>query len=903
MKLKWGMWVLAGWLAWGGGTAAHAADDVASLTQRVAQCMSAGQWLQALPLQQKLLAVTEQTSGQGSEPACYQMEALARTESFLGLLPQAAVMYERARLGWSNLDLRKQGPRHRQDALRCTVDRCEVLVRMGEFEEAHGLQEAVLANGEASPLMRAMVAVQRADMGEYASAWKVLDELPQVSNDAITNLSRGLIAQQLGDGRTAEACFKACIEVAMPQTREYFYSALGAFYLKFKDYPHALTAYAKATPDPAAPALSAVCQAHLGHAAAALPMLGQALATSEKGSGPLSQQTIEYRILLANVAHLARHLPLAREQYDLLLRDGLQRVPAVDRHNIMRGLAEVMISQSQTAEAARLAADLEKAEDAMLGQVLSFTDEQQRLQYVATIDPYLLWAALGSGPDMARAVLRHKGIVLDSMIEDERLGDGDTARELRAARTRLNALRLRHPDRIGDLATQQAEARVHQLESALAGQVAAGGTTRTELTVDPAQVQQRLRSDSVLLDIVRYNRYPHDPTLEPYGNTVQAYGAVLLAPSGPPQWIPLDGDASDIERLVGLYMKRASNSTDRELKPILNALYDRLWIPLASHFPATTKRVLLSPDGQLNFVSFATLLGPDGKFVGEKFDVSYLSSGRDLLRQPVPPAPEGVQIFANPDFDHGAGRSPSENHASNRDLTLGERVQFTAMHFDPLPGTAEEGAMLARLADSWHVPAEVHSQQHATRQALMQLHAPRYLHLATHGFILPEVASNDLDFSLAHQMMRSGLALAGANMTAADWASGRVPSAADDGILSAADAGTLDLRGTTLVTLSACQTARGEARAGEGVLGLRRGFVQSGASHLLMTLWPIDDAATVKFMRDFYEAARTADPAIALAQTQRKWLVKLRAEGGLATAVSIAGPFIMSSVGPAAASR
>jgi CHAT domain-containing protein len=100
------------------------------------------------------------------------------------------------------------------------------------------------------------------------------------------------------------------------------------------------------------------------------------------------------------------------------------------------------------------------------------------------------------------------------------------------------------------------------------------------------------------------------------------------------------------------------------------------------------------------------------------------------------------------------------------------------------------------------------------------------------------------------------------------------------------------------VTLSACDTGSGEARAGEGVMGLRRGFIEAGAQNLLMTLWPISDEVTVQIMTDFYDAAHEKRNApAALAKVQRDWLVKLRKERGLAKAVNLAGPFIMSSQG------
>src|SRR5207302_10895091 len=108
---------------------------------------------------------------------------------------------------------------------------------------------------------------------------------------------------------------------------------------------------------------------------------------------------------------------------------------------------------------------------------------------------------------------------------------------------------------------------------------------------------------------------------------------------------------------------------------------------------------------------------------------------------------------------------------------------------------------------------------------------------------------------LLNPMLRSGVALAGAQKTLRAWARGETPPADNDGIVTAEEVGGLKLDATWLVVLSACDTGSGEARAGEGVMGLRRGFVQAGAQNLLMTLWPISDQTTVDIMLAFYEAA------------------------------------------------
>ena len=153
---------------------------------------------------------------------------------------------------------------------------------------------------------------------------------------------------------------------------------------------------------------------------------------------------------------------------------------------------------------------------------------------------------------------------------------------------------------------------------------------------------------------------------------------------------------------------------------------------------------------------------------------------------------------------------------------------------------------------------------------------------------------------LKNPMHRSGLALAGARRTLDAWTKGDAPPSDNDGIVTAEEVGGLKLKGTWLVVLSACDTGTGKAKAGEGVLGLRRGFIQAGAQNLLMTLWPISDETTVQIMLDFYNRAFASGNAPqSLMDVQREWLVKLRKEKGLLYAVNRAGPFIMSSQGNA----
>jgi CHAT domain-containing protein len=125
------------------------------------------------------------------------------------------------------------------------------------------------------------------------------------------------------------------------------------------------------------------------------------------------------------------------------------------------------------------------------------------------------------------------------------------------------------------------------------------------------------------------------------------------------------------------------------------------------------------------------------------------------------------------------------------------------------------------------------------------------LHIATHGFFLRDEGTQAdaatgprVRSKIDNPLLRSGLALAGANL--------RAGGKNEDGILTALEASGLNLWGTKLVVLSACDTGLGEISNGEGIYGLRRAFALAGAESMLMSLWPASDYATQKLMAEYY---------------------------------------------------
>jgi len=98
-------------------------------------------------------------------------------------------------------------------------------------------------------------------------------------------------------------------------------------------------------------------------------------------------------------------------------------------------------------------------------------------------------------------------------------------------------------------------------------------------------------------------------------------------------------------------------------------------------------------------------------------------------------------------------------------------------------------------------------------------------------------------------LMRTGLLFAGANNA---WALSNPPAGAEDGILTAFELSDLDLSGTELVALSACETGLGDIRGAEGVFGLQRALFMSGVKNIIVSLWDVPDLETMELMDQFY---------------------------------------------------
>jgi CHAT domain-containing protein len=333
------------------------------------------------------------------------------------------------------------------------------------------------------------------------------------------------------------------------------------------------------------------------------------------------------------------------------------------------------------------------------------------------------------------------------------------------------------------------------------------------------------------------------------------FAGMLLSGSEEPVVVDL-GPASQLQQL-------ATALDD----PAAAKLYQRLTVPFEQKLAAATT-VYVAPDGILNLVPFARLRLADGRYWWERQEVHLLQTGRDLLR-PNPDTPaRGLLALGGIDF----GAAPAETGqqdsiffaaaGSDRQSAV-TRAAGTFRHgFAPLPATADE----VKDVSEWYQllrtdePTDIWQGANASKDRLLALKAtPRVLHLATHGFYRPNESREP--------MLLSGIALAGANLELA--------GTGTNGILFALEAEGLNLDGTELVVLSACDTAQGGLDYSEGVFGLARALRTAGARNVLVTLWKLNDGEAHDFMVDFYKRWLTqdhSDPAKALRDTQLSWM-------------------------------
>jgi CHAT domain-containing protein len=656
-----------------------------------------------------------------------------------------------------------------------------------------------------------------------------------------------------GSGAAAEECVAAALR-SKPDDPHVgiFENSLGTHYMRAGDFPKAIV-----------------------HLNAAIERLS-------KTYGPRSAWVMQVTGNLASVYSRTGQFALAWQKYEFALEN--QNAPFDDRAGQHADFARSLAAGGNPQRAiqeALLASRMGRESFVLQARILP---ERQALAYERRrahgLDTALSVSAHHPDlptTDVYEEMVRSRALVADEMARRQRnlnaSNDPETARllsELNKTRAELLSLEQNPDKSIGEAAMFEATTRMEKIERALAERVAAVHEDQTANAAGLEDLRRALPQHSVLVSYWAFNRRAVDK-VDPNHFDPPAYLAFVVRPDTPGARVIDLGDAKPIEDAVTRMRTSAdgeahdggvgSTRNERAYREAASELRRLVWDPLQSSIGAS-ELVVLVPDRMLDLIPFASLPDGTGYLADRKQIIHTVSSERDLLAQYQPVRRSGLLAFGSPQFDVSQNTQPV---ARLRDASI-PCDALQNVQFGQLEGAAVE---LREIDSTWHrwnpaEPSSLITGNEATRERFLR-DAPRYrvLHVATHAFALDNGCGD------GNPLLHSGLVFAGANRNR------------EDSILTAQQIASLDLSGVEWAVLSACNTGTGVLSDGEGVLGLERAFRIAGARNVVMTLWPVDDRITARFMHHLYgeRLEQHASTAEAVWESTRKLLVERRAAG------------------------
>lgn len=363
------------------------------------------------------------------------------------------------------------------------------------------------------------------------------------------------------------------------------------------------------------------------------------------------------------------------------------------------------------------------------------------------------------------------------------------------------------------------------------------------------EIAEALRPGEAAVEIVRFDYY----FKKRLDSTI--YLAYVVEPGAEYPKIAVFAPGKDLE---GKYFQNYRKSIQFFLPDPIS--YEVFWKPLAEKLEGI-EAVYLSPDGVFNKISFAGLKNPkSGEYLFDELDLRIVGSLRELTEKSEPSlSNRTAALFGDPKFDLFDEDAKSEKAIPNA-------IDRGTFRLAPLPDTRTEIESVEAMLKAVDYDVASYVGEQASEKFVKEVDSPEILHLATHGKFLESLDTPDdvgtraasfSDVFREDAMLRSFLTFSGAQTAADAFADDRGISAipemrGEDGFLTAFEAVNLDLYGTKLAVLSACETGLGEIRDGEGVYGLQRAFQLAGAERVVMSLWSVNSAATNYLMRRFY---------------------------------------------------
>lgn len=335
-------------------------------------------------------------------------------------------------------------------------------------------------------------------------------------------------------------------------------------------------------------------------------------------------------------------------------------------------------------------------------------------------------------------------------------------------------------------------------------------------------IVEKLNPDEVAIEFMQLQKFQHVLT-----DSV-LYVALILSK---------DKTAGGLEVVImnngGDMEKKYYNFYKNSIKQKLpdDQSYKHYWERMEKHL-ANKKTLYVSLDGIFNQINLATIQLPSGQYLLDHKNIIIVTNTKEVITL--------------------KNSAPNDDTKNQSAVLIGYPLYGSRGTVERLPGTKTEIENIKKVIGAKYQTTDW-TQQDANEDNIKNLKSPKILHIATHGFFMPELLHSKsekvfgvaLDRSNKNPLLRSGLLVADAEKA--------LNGKSENGILTAYEVSNLSLSNTSIVALSACETGLGDVKNGEGVYGLQRAFRVAGAQTIIMSLWKVNDASTQELMSSFYK--------------------------------------------------
>lgn len=385
------------------------------------------------------------------------------------------------------------------------------------------------------------------------------------------------------------------------------------------------------------------------------------------------------------------------------------------------------------------------------------------------------------------------------------------------------------------------------------------------------EIQNALGENEIAIEMIRIRQADWDKGVLPDSNVV--YVALIISPDKTQPEAVLIEEGLELETKYYHYYRNSIYAKRKD-----KITYKKYWQTIEEKIEGNPV-IYFSPDGIYNQINLNTIPFPGNKkFLVDEYDFHFLNNTREILsfqdtQEDYSDVSSSVILIGRPTYSYSDPRGNATSTRTASDSLSKIQVfkgldalskQLAETPWADLKGTEREvrgiADVLKKSQKNWNIQTFLGEQ--ASEKQVKSLSNPRILHIATHGFFIkpPEADSSflargktDLEQLTKIKGQNSMDAMLRSGVVLANVATINRNLSEEDGLLTAYELSLLNLNNTSLLILSACETGRGQIRAGEGVYGLQRAAQIAGVSTIMMSLWKVDDTATQELMNIFYE--------------------------------------------------